>query len=75
MIWVHLHGNQFSDIGIFRWLSLSKPSASLAFSCGRSMLRQAQQPQAQYLKNRLKTIRSGYLIPKLVVEKYRADEN
>jgi len=34
-------------IGRQRWLSLSKPPASLAFSCGRfdaSMLRQAQQP-------------------------------
>jgi len=38
------------SIGILQWLSLSKPPASLAFSGGRfdaSMLRQAQQPQAQ----------------------------
>jgi len=44
------HGNQFSDIGTPRWLSLSKPPPSLTLSCGRfdaSMLRQAQQPQAQ----------------------------
>jgi len=30
------HGNQFSDIGTLRWLSLSKPPFSLAFFHGRS---------------------------------------
>jgi len=51
------HKNQFSAIGIFRWLSLSKPSTSLAFSYGRF--------------DKL----NDHFISKLVVEKYRADEN
>jgi len=51
----NIHGNQFSDIGTPRWLSLSK--------------------RPFYLKKHLKTISKGYLIPKLVVEKYWDDEN
>jgi len=94
------HRNQFLDIGIsvvelvettalvgffLWWLSLSKPPDSLAFFMVASMLRHAQQPQAQrpsqgqrllqqasmriLSKKAAEIISSGYLIPKLVVEK------
>jgi len=79
------HGNQFLDIAnpvaelveatIFISLLLWSFRCFDRFSNHKLNNHFNKQSQRFYLKNRPKSIRNDYLMPKLVIQKYRLDEN